>query len=58
MHGEGAYAGHLLLEWSYQAGDYLVSAHGHAAQNLALLEELVNSVTLVPAADPPGRPSA
>ncbi len=47
MHGEGAFAGHLLLEWSQNAVDYLVSAHGHTAENLLLLKELVGSVTLV-----------
>lgn len=47
MHGEGAFAGHLLLEWTQGGVDYLVSVHGHTAENLALLRDLVGSVTLV-----------
>jgi hypothetical protein len=50
MHGEGAFAGHLLLEWSENAVDYVVSAHGHTAENLALLKDLASSATLVPPA--------
>ena len=58
MHGEGAYAGHLLLEWKYNGVDYLVSAHGHTAENLALLEELASSVTLVPVLTPSAQPTS
>ena len=48
MHGEGAHAGHLLLEWNQDGIDYLASAHGHTATNLALLKQLVSSMTLIP----------
>lgn len=44
-HGEGAYVGHLLLAWSANGIDYVVSAHGHTRRNLALLERLAGSVT-------------
>ena len=48
MHGEGAHAGHLLLEWNQDGIDYLASAHGHTATNLTLLKQLVSSMTLIP----------
>ena len=48
MHGEGAHAGHLLLEWNQDGIDYLASAHGHTATNLILLKQLVSSMTLIP----------
>ena len=47
-HGEGAHAGHLLLEWSRDGIDYIASAHGHTTVNLDLLKRLVGSMTLIP----------
>jgi hypothetical protein len=48
MHGEGAHAGHLLVEWTDSGIDYIASAHGHTAANLDLLKRLVGSVRLIP----------
>ena len=47
MHGEGAYAGHLLVEWRDAGTDYMASVHGNTAVNLNLLKRLVSSVRLV-----------
>ena len=46
-HGEGAYVGHVLLAWTQDGIDYSVSAHGHTAVNLALVERIAGSVELV-----------
>ena len=48
MHGEGAYAGHLILESKRRGVDYIVSAHGYTTENLTLLKQLVRSSDLVP----------
>jgi hypothetical protein len=47
QHGEGAHAGHLLLEWSQDGTDYIASAHGHTAVNLDLLKRFVGSMTVI-----------
>ena len=47
MHGEGAFAGHLLLLWDLAGVDYLVSAHGDSTVNLQLLQRLSESFTFV-----------
>jgi hypothetical protein len=47
MHGEGSYLGHLLLMWSENGIDYIVSAHGYTRVNLALVRRLIESMTFV-----------
>jgi hypothetical protein len=47
-HGEGTYAGHLLLEWNQSGVDYIASAHGHTTVNRELLRQLVTSMNLIP----------
>lgn len=47
MHGEGAFAGHLLLLWDLAGVDYLVSAHSNSTVNRQLLQRLGNSATFV-----------
>jgi hypothetical protein len=46
-HGEGAYAGHLLLTWSRTGIDYIASIHGVTSVNLTFLRQLVASIGLV-----------
>jgi hypothetical protein len=46
-HGEGAYAGHLMLAWSRSGIDYIASIHGLTNVNLIVLRHLVASMTLV-----------
>ena len=46
QHGEGAYVGHLVLEWQVSGTQYIISAHGHTTANLALLERLGGSIKL------------
>ena len=46
-HGEGAYAGHLMLAWSRSGIDYIASIHGLTNVNLIFLRQLVASMTLV-----------
>jgi hypothetical protein len=46
-HGEGAHAGHLLVEWTGAGIDYIASAHGHTARNVGLLKRLVRSISLI-----------
>lgn len=52
MHGERAYAGHLLVVWSQGGTDYIASAHGHTTVNLDLLKRLVGSMNLIAPASP------
>ena len=47
-HGEGANLGHTLVTWSQGGIDYIASAHGHTAENRALLRRLVASMALIP----------
>jgi hypothetical protein len=53
-HGEGAYVGHLALEWDASGIRYVCSAHGHTTANLTLLKRFVGSVVLLPTAESPG----
>jgi hypothetical protein len=46
-HGEGAHAGHLLLDWKQHGIDYIASAHGHTATNLNFLKRLIASMALI-----------
>jgi hypothetical protein len=46
-HGEGAHAGHVLLDWKVGNIEYMASAHGHTTANLTLLERVVANITLV-----------
>jgi hypothetical protein len=46
-HGEGAHAGHLLVEWREGGTDYIASAHGYTGANLDLLKQLVSSMRLL-----------
>jgi hypothetical protein len=46
-HGEGAYAGHLVVAWTVAGIDYLASAHGATTANLDLLKRLVRSMQLI-----------
>jgi hypothetical protein len=46
-HGEGAYVGHLVLEWVEGGTQYIVSAHGHTTANLVLLRRFVGSIALI-----------
>jgi len=48
MHGEGAHAGHVLLEWNQNGIDYVAGAHGHTSVNRELLRQVVTSITLIP----------
>ncbi len=47
-HGEGAYVGHLALEWDTSGIRYIASAHGHTTANLMLLKKFVRSIVLTP----------
>ena len=54
-HGEGSYLGHLLLAWSENGIDYIVSAHGHTKANLDLIRRLIESMAFVAPAGPESR---
>lgn len=47
QHGEGAYVGHLALEWGAHGITYIASAHGRTTANLILLKRLVRSTVLI-----------
>ena len=53
-HGEGAYVGHVALEWDSQGIRDIASAHGHTTANLVLLQKFVRSTVLVPPPTSPG----
>jgi len=46
QHGEGAYVGHLVLEWQVSGTQFIISAHGHTTANLALLKRLGGSIEM------------
>ena len=46
QHGEGAYVGHLVLDWQVSGTQYIISAHGHTTANLALLKRLGGSIEM------------
>ncbi len=46
QNGEGAYVGHLALEWQVSGTQYIISAHGHTTANLALLKRLGGSIEI------------
>ena len=46
QNGEGAYVGHLALEWEVGGTQYISSAHGHTTANLALLRRLGGSIKM------------
>ena len=45
--GQGAYVGHLALEWQVSGTEYIVTAHGHTTANLTLLKRLGGSIKLI-----------
>jgi hypothetical protein len=48
-YGEGTFLGHVLLEWTSNGIDYVVSSHGYGQASRVLMEGLAKSTSLVSA---------
>ena len=46
-HGEGAYVGHVLVDWHRNGIDYIVSSHGYGAASVTLMKNLARSLKLI-----------